>query len=350
MKYSVMFAGAGIGELYLDEIGYECVVANELIEKRAKFYQHIYPKANMIIGDINDYDVFARFIRISKENEVKMLIATPPCQGFSIIGRNKSHDQMTQDQRNFLVYKVFEAIKEIQPDYVLIENVPRFLNLYYPHEGGMYNIIDIIKYHFESDYNIDYKILNSMHYEIAQSRKRSFIKIYKKDKKWPWPTQSDKIITVKDTIGHLPSIEAGEASEIKWHYGRNHKYEHIEWMKNTPTGKSAYNNAYHFPKNDLGLRIKGYNDAYSRIEWDKPAPTITIRSDAISSNAKVHPGRRLSDGTYSDARVLSILEIMLLSSIPVDWDIPTWASDTLIRQIIGESVPPLLMKKIIEAI
>jgi DNA (cytosine-5)-methyltransferase 1 len=121
-------------------------------------------------------------------------------------------------------------------------------------------------------------------------------------------------------------------------------------MKHTPTGQSAFKNKEHYPKNKKGDRINGYHDAYARMSWNKPAPTITIRSDAISSNSKVHPGRLRNDKTYSDARVLSILELMFLSSLPEDWDIPEWATEILIRQVIGESVPPLMISKILEKI
>jgi DNA (cytosine-5)-methyltransferase 1 len=121
-------------------------------------------------------------------------------------------------------------------------------------------------------------------------------------------------------------------------------------MTHTASGQSAFKNEKHYPKDKKGNKLNGYHDAYARMSWDKPAPTITIRSDAISSNSKVHPGRLKDDGTYSDARVLSILELLILSSLPEDWNIPECASEILIRQIIGESVPPLLISKIIEKI
>ena len=79
-----------------------------------------------------------------------------------------------------------------------------------------------------------------------------------------------------------------------------------------------------------------------------PAPTITMRNDCISSQSNVHPGRLLSDGTYSDARVLTVYELMIVSSLPKDWNIPDWASDHFIRQVIGEGIPPLLVKNIMK--
>lgn len=70
-----------------------------------------------------------------------------------------------------------------------------------------------------------------------------------------------------------------------------------------------------------------------------------MRNDAISSQLNVHPGRIKEDGTYSDARVLTPLELMLLSSLPKDWNIPSDTPELLIRKCIGECIPPLLIKK-----
>lgn len=350
MNYSIMFSSAGVGETYLENIGFNCVVANELEQKRADFHKHLHPKSHMICGDICEENNLNEFIEQSIEKKTELLIATPPCQGFSLSGKNKNHEQMIEDARNFLIYKVFDAIDKIMPKYILIENVPRFLKMNYPYEGEFYNIIKLLEVKYGEDYIIDYKILNSMNYGTPQSRKRTFIKLYRKDLKWDWPEESEKIITIREAIGHLPSIESREKSKYKWHFGRKHTPEHILWMKNTPTGQSAFKNEEHYPKNKKGIKINGYHDAYARMSWDKPAPTITIRSDAISSNSKVHPGRLKSDKTYSDARVLSILELMLLSSLPEDWNIPEWATEILIRQVIGESVPPLMISKILEKI
>ena len=118
-------------------------------------------------------------------------------------------------------------------------------------------------------------------------------------------------------------------------------------MQHTATGTSAFSNPVYYPQKEDGTRIKGYESSYRRIKWDEPAPTITIRIDAISSQRNVHPGRLLDDGTYSDARVLTPYELMLLTSLPANWNIPDNTPEILIRQVIGESIPPLMIKKIV---
>ena len=90
-----------------------------------------------------------------------------------------------------------------------------------------------------------------------------------------------------------------------------------------------------------------------RMSWDKPATTVMQNSSVISAFSTVHPGRCIIDSdddskrVFSDARALSIYELLIVSSLPLNFDIPDWASDTLIRQVIGEGIPPLLIKKAI---
>ena len=73
-------------------------------------------------------------------------------------------------------------------------------------------------------------------------------------------------------------------------------------------------------------------------------------SKMICGDINVHPGRRSSDGTYSDARVLSVLELIRLTGLPDNWDIPVWANDGLIRKVIGESFPPRFAESLLQTI
>lgn len=346
MKGLSLFSSAGIGETFLGELGLDIITANELISKRANLYRSIYPDTNMICGDISNEGVFDRIIENSKD--IDFIIASPPCQGMSVAGKNRSIDTMAEDERNYLFLYVVEAIKRLKPKFVLIENVPNLLKLKIYYKDNFRTIMDILAMEFSDEYLIEDGIMNSSEYGVPQNRLRAIIKIYKKNIKWPWPTKVEKKVTVRECIGNLPSLEAGESSNIKWHFARNHSQEHIKWMKHTPTGCSAFDNAENYPQKKNGERIKGYNSSYRRIAWDEPSPTITIRNDAISSQRNVHPGRLLGDGTYSDARVLTPLELMLLNSLPKNWNIPDDTPEILIRQCIGESIPPLLMKKIFE--
>ena len=84
-----LFSSAGIGELLLKNTSVNVLLANELIQKRADCYSFLHKDSKMLCGDIRDIEIKDKIINFSKENNVKMLIATPPCQGFSTVGKNK---------------------------------------------------------------------------------------------------------------------------------------------------------------------------------------------------------------------------------------------------------------------
>lgn len=348
LKGISLFSSAGIGETYFKDIGIDIVVANELLEKRAQLYKSIYPDAAVICGDITNEEVFNEIMSVTP-SKLDFLLASPPCQGMSVAGKNRCQATMEDDERNYLITYVVKAIKLTKPTYVLIENVPALLKLELKYDSQYRNVLDILKYEFADDYDIDGKVVDSSDYGVPQTRLRAIIKMFKKGKSWHWPEKKEKV-TVEMAIGHLPSLEAGEKSIIKWHFARKHSAENILWMKHTPTGQSAFSNPIYYPQKKDGTKNKGYESSYRRIKWDAPAPTITIRNDCIASQRNVHPGRLLGDGTYSDARVLTPLELMLLTSLPPHWNIPDDTPEILIRQCIGESIPPLMLKEIVRGI
>lgn len=343
-----LFSSAGIGETYFKDIGIDIKVANELLSKRADLYKAINPETIVVCGDITKDEIFNKIIESCPE-KVDFLLASPPCQGMSVAGKNRNQKSMESDERNYLITYVVKAIKETNPDYILVENVPALLKLELNYAGKFRTVLDILQYEFGDKYQIESKVVDSSDYGVPQTRLRAIIKMNRMGTTWLWPSKKEKV-TVRDAIGHLPSLEAGESSDIKWHYARKHSQDNITWMKHTPTGKSAFSNVKYYPQKKDGTRIKGYESSYRRIRWDAPAPTITIRNDCIASQRNVHPGRLLPDGTYSDARVLTPLELMILDSLPVNWNIPDNTPELLIRQCIGESIPPLMLKEIVRGI
>lgn len=345
MKYKglSLFANVGIAETYLKEINFPIVLANELLAERVKFYEHLHDHS-AITGSITDDDVFEEIILQSKKLGVNFILATPPCQGMSVAGKMKE-----DDPRNSLIIKAMKVFKELMPEFMLIENVPQMFKTSILVDGQSINIKDYLQtIADDNNYNIKFDIFDAADYGTPQNRKRSFTRIYKKCYQWNDPLKQ-KWITVEDSIGDLPSLESGEKSKIKWHYASKHNDNHILWMKHTPTGKTALDNPIHYPKKD-GRKIKGFATTYKRISWDKPAPTITMANGSISSQNNVHPGRILPDGTYSDARVLSLLEIFRLTGLPDNWNPPEWASDNIIRHVIGEAIPPHLVKNIFKGL
>lgn len=351
-----LFSGGGIAETYFEEIGINIAVANELIPERAKFYAHTHPQTKMICGDVTDANIFDKVIQEAQKAQVTFLLATPPCQGMSTLGKKK----YVSDKRNSLISYVLRAIDIIDPNYVLIENVPKFIELQYNLDGTTYNkdsdigepyrIDALLKHLYSDSYNVETRVLNAMDYGVPQSRPRAIIKMYKKAFSWPWPEEENHVITLREAIGDLPSLESGECSSIKWHNALVHNERQIEALRHTPEGKSAMKNEVYYPKKADGTRVRGFHNTYNRMKWDEPAPARTTNNHIMSGHNNVHPGRPLPDGTQSDARVLTLRELIIVSSLPLDWNIPNDMKETFIRELIGEAVPPLLTKKIAEKI
>lgn len=349
IKAISVFSSAGIGELLLKNTNVEVVAANELLPKRAECYSHFYPNTDMYCGDITLEETQDYMVSAAQKSGAKILIATPPCQGLSTLGKNKKQIHYEKDKRNYLILSALNIIDRCDFDYVLIENVPTFLEMYFPYENDYFKLEEILNKKYSSKYKIEARVLNAKDYGICQSRPRAIIKMYKPDKKWSWPSEEQEI-TLREAIGYLPSLESGESSDIPWHFAKKHNERAVLALKHTPTGKSAIANEVYYPKKEDGTRIKGFHNTFKRMDWDQPCPTRTTFSGSMSSHNNVHPGRLLPDGTYSDARVLTLLETFIVSSIPEDIDFPKDSTDTFIRTVIGESIPPKLMMKVIEKI
>lgn len=345
MKGVSLFCSAGIAETYFKENGIDIVVASELIKQRCELHSWLYKDCRMICGDITDPAVFDAVKSEVEQAGCKFLLATPPCQGMSTLGKK----EYETDKRNFLVFYALDMIDCCDFDYILIENVPKFLKLYFPYKGGLHKLLDIVIDKYSSNYNVESYILNAKDYGVPQSRPRGFIKIWKKGLTWKNP-ETQKEITLREAIGSLPSLESGEDSGIKWHYSKVHNEREIDAMRHTPEGKSAFLNSVHYPKKADGERMKGFHNTYARMRWNEPCPARTIQSGNMGGHNNVHPGRLLADGTYSDARVLTMRELFIVSSLPADWELPDNVTDTFIRAVIGEAIPPRFSEAIIKGI
>lgn len=340
MKAMSLFTGGGISETYLKNANIQTVVANELLPYRAEIYSYRFPNTTMVCGDLKENK--EELIKLGKEHNVELLMATPPCQGMSTLGKRDYYG----DERNYLIFDVFDIIDELDFKYIFIENVPKFLKMYYPYNNDVMQLPELLKSRYGNKYDIKYGVYDAADYGVPQRRKRCIIRMYKKGLSWEDPQKSEHRITLREAIGHLPSIESEENSGIKWH--RMHKVSdrYIEMLSHTPTGKSAFDNEIYYPKRlKDGKRIRGYKDTYCRLDWDKVCPTRTMKSADIGGSSNVHPGRLVQDGDeehriYSDARPLSILELLIVSSLPYNVDFPSNISDNQIREIIGEGVPP----------
>lgn len=346
MKVLSLFANVGLGEFYFKSAGFDVVVANELLDDRVEFYKKLHPDTNEVIsGDISKALVRDKIVdACNKYGPIDLIVATPPCQGMSVANALKKPD----DDRNKLVVYALDIFNRVGANYMLIENVPQMAKTFINHNGSAVNIIDYINSVIPSTHKCICNTLNAKYLGSPQSRRRS-ISLISPNGSWKHPTHDQNTQTLRDAIGHLPSLSNGEHSGLPWHFASNHNANHVKWMSATPEGETAFNNKFDYPQKD-GRKIKGFMTTYKRMFWDQPAPTVTMANGSISSQNNVHP---------KDPRVLTIRELLCVCGLPenafdsfahqqADGSFKYDYSPNFIRKVIGELFLPKMSLRILQ--
>lgn len=165
-----MFAGIGGFRSALEQNNHECVAFAEIDKYARQSYKALYNTE----GEDEYHDVTEVTDEQWREyrGRVDLITAGLPCQPFSISGRRQGFE----DTRGTLFYDVARAAKEIQPRYILIENVQGLLS---SQEGKNFetilNTLDGLGFY------VEWNLFNSKTFGISQSRKRVFILATRKD-------------------------------------------------------------------------------------------------------------------------------------------------------------------------
>lgn len=348
MKVLSLFANVGLGEFYFKSAGFNVVVANELLADRVEFYKKLHPDTDKVIqGDISNNLIREEIVNACNEfGPIDLIVATPPCQGMSVANALKKPD----DDRNKLVVHALDIFNKVGANYMLIENVPQMAKTFINHNGSAVNIIDYINKSIPSTHKCICNTLNAKHLGSPQSRRRS-ISLISPNGSWKHPSIDATVQTLRDVIGHLPSLSNGEHSNLPWHFASKHNPNHVKWMSATPEGETAFNNKVDYPQKD-GRKIKGFMTTYKRMFWDQPAPTVTMANGSISSQNNVHP---------KDPRVLTIRELLCVCGLPED-AFDSFAhlqldgtykydySPNFIRKVIGELFLPKMSLSILNTL
>lgn len=369
LKGLSLFSNVGVAEAGIENNkDIEILLANEIDHKRCLFYSSVHPSTRMIEGDITSDSIREQIVNESKAMGVNFILATPPCQGMSEAGNRKEFDE-----RNELIYYAVDVIKRLEPLYAIIENVPTILKTKIKFNNRVITIPEYLLEELGDRYKFNKNtLIKAMDCGIPQMRERNIFLLVRKDQdiEWEFP-QKQPIVTLEEAIGKLPSVDPylregldftikkfpnylkkkEEALKIsKWHKPPTHSWKQVEWMMHTPTGKSAIYNEKYYPQKPDGTPVVAHHNHYRRLYWDKPARTMTQNNGVISSLACVHPGRpytRNGETLYSDPRVLTLYELFIVSSLPLDWNVPDWANESFIRKVIGEGIPSNMITVII---
>lgn len=396
-----LFAGAGGFSLGIEQAGFDVAVAVEHDPIHAAVYGFNFPHTKVLCTDVatlSGQDIQNAVGEWSKENPelnvstlqgvrnrqysvlstqrsvlpdipIDLVFGGPPCQGFSTMGKRQ-----LDDVRNTLVFEFCRLVKELQPRYFVMENVPGLGHTQYSHL--LQQLFDEFK---SAGYEITkpVQVLNAAHFGVPQQRRRLFILGSQRGcKKLTYPKPEGRgtknagnvcsqSVTVQDAIADLPNLD--DFAELR----------HTDCVQLTPEQlDQMHTQATLYVKKLRNLTPDLSNFAYSRwwnpqllsssmqtqhtettierfvqtppgqlepisrlrrLDWNKPCYTLRAGTGsdrgAYTSPRPIHPDY---------PRVISVREAARLHSFP-DWfrfHATKWHG---FREV-GNAVPPLLAR------
>lgn len=329
MKISAIDLFCGIGGLSygLEKAGI-LVVAGVDLDESCRFAYERNVQAEFVQKDIfklRGEDLNEKYW--SDNTQTKILAGCAPCQPFS------PHSNKIKNRSNMKKWHLLDEFKrlvaETNPDIVTMENVPNL--------GKQEIFRNFVSFLEQSGYFVSYSNANCPDYGIPQKRRRLVLLGSKHGEISLMPkTYSDKKhITLKQAIGHLPPVEAGEVCESDPLH-RTMKLSEINLRR---IKASKPNGTWLDWGEDLQLTChkkesgKTYKAVYGRMSWNEPSSTITTQFYNYGTGRFGHP---IQD------RALTIREAAILQTFPEDYRFCESEKDIFIKRLgvhIGNAVP-----------
>jgi len=339
LKVIDLFSGCGGSALGFRNEGYEISVAVDIDKKASESFKLNFPEAFVFSSNISKLSgkELLRAGKIKSGNDV-LLIACPPCQGFSSARRVS---QRLDDPRNNLVNEFLRIVEEIEPLAFVLENVPGLAR-----GIGKPLFSQILQKLDELGYKTVYDVVNAADYGVPQRRKRLVLLGTKDpdiDLNFPLPTHTDPNKsselpvwnTVRNVLEDLPPLKAGETNiNDSMHKSANLAEINIRRMKQTRHDGGDRTTWTEDLILECHKTTNGHRDVYGRMKWDSPSPTITGGCVMISKGRFGHP---------EQDRAISLREAARLQTFPDTFIFAGNFGD--IAKQIGNAVPPLLAQR-----
>ena len=333
-----LFAGCGgLSKGFLDA-GFDIILGVDNDQAALNTFTLNHNGAKALNADLSNKETFDKIKTIIDNRKVDVIIAGPPCQGFSLTG-----PRHFDDPRNKLYLAVLEMVRQYQPKGFIIENVPGMATMY---KGQVKE--EVLRRFRLMGYNVDCKILCAADYGVPQIRKRLVFMGIRSDigqPIFPKPILKEKdYVTCREALDDLPPRinELGNEQDVYLspprtdyqkemrgsctilynHVATAHKQFVIDTIAQVPEGE----NWRSLPPG-IGESRK-FHEAWTRYDGNKPSKTIDT-------------GHR-NHFHYQYNRVPTIRENARLQSFPDDF-VFTGTKTQQNRQV-GNAVPPLLGK------
>ena len=331
-----LFAGCGGLSRGFMDAGFKILVGVDNDQAALNTFALNHEGAYALNADLSKQETFEKIKELAGDQEIDVVIAGPPCQGFSVTGPRNF-----DDPRNRLYLAVLELVRQYQPKGFVIENVPGMAMMY---EGQVKD--EILRRFQNMGYNVDCRILLAADYGVPQMRKRLVFMGIRSDigePVFPEPIYTpDDYVTCRDAISDLPSREnelgleedvydkpavtdyqkrmRGSCTVLHNHVATNHK----QFVKDTIALVPEGGNYKDLPTGWGESRT--FHEAWTRYDGNKPSKTIDT-------------GHR-NHFHYEYNRVPTIRENARLQSFPDDFVFT--GNRTQQNRQVGNAVPPLL--------
>jgi DNA (cytosine-5)-methyltransferase 1 len=357
-----LFAGCGGLSLGFKKSGFDVLGHVEIDDNCCETLSiNASPKEKIFNIDITDHSNCLKQMKKSGINKIDGIIGGPPCQAYSIAGRNKDENKMDEDPRNFLFESFDYLLRKFKPKFFIFENVTGMLSA---KPFG----IDVNEQIYESFKKSGYFVKRNFRncvfdmseFGIPQKRKRVIIfgirkfgnKNYNEIVESFYEEMNKKKMrknkTVKDAIGDLPKIlptkQNGKifhkaVSEFLEHSPRFHNERDIKIFKllakDIETGKNKFTSIQALKEVYKKFTNKDSSvHKYNVLRWNEPSNTIPahLYKDGLRH---IHPDSE-------QARTITVREAARLMTFPDNYIF--FGSNGSKYKMLGNAVPPSFSK------
>lgn len=378
-----LFSGCGGISLGFARAGHKCVLAADNDAAAVATYNANFAGEAghaAIIADLSTFRSKLDVAQFAKKNlergaAVDILVGGPPCQSFSIVGRNKisalaradGNSDLYWQQRNKERTRLYEAyalaVEYFRPRFFVFENVPGIRShAIFPQLISRFREIRVGRKH--ERYHLHFDEYVAADYGVPQNRRRFVLvgELAQGEAKWSAPARRRRV-TVEAALGDLPVANAGQrdaavpyASKPRTAYQRRMREAGLTSVDTVFNHVCRWHNAddvalfqrmspgARFADSDVQQALKEINpnhkllkysnekfkDKLHRLNPRRPAWTVTahLQKDCYKF---IH---------YSQPRTITVREAARLQSFPDSFIFNEVSMVTAFR-LIGNAVPPL---------